>query len=98
MSSILTYPRSVSIEFAMFGNWIFTATFAGVPVGDACPASTAECTCPMDAAAKGRRSNDSKYSCQEGPSELRRTSWVEVRRGIQCSEKERPTSICQSGM
>lgn len=76
MRSILTYPRSVSIEFAMFGNWIFTATFAGLPVGDACAASTAECTCPMDAAAKGSRSNESKLACQEGPSELRRTSCV----------------------
>ena len=76
MRSILTYPRSVSIEFAMFGNWIFTATFAGSPVGDACAASTAECTCPMDAAAKGSRSNVSKLSCQAGPSELRRTSCV----------------------
>lgn len=60
----------------MFGNWIFTATFAGSPVGDACAASTAECTCPMDAAAKGNRSNESKLACQEGPSELRRTSCV----------------------
>ena len=76
MSSILTYPRSVSIELAMFGNWIFTATFAGLPVGDACAASTAEWTCPMDAAAKGSRSNDSKLACQERPSELRRTSCV----------------------
>ena len=82
MSSILSYPRSVSIESAMFGNWVFTATLAGLPVGEACAASTAECTCPMDAAAKGRRSKDSKWSCQEGPSELRRTSCV-VGRGYE---------------
>ena len=34
MSSILTYPRSVSIESAMFWNWIVTATFVGLSVTD----------------------------------------------------------------
>ena len=67
VSSIFTYPMSLWIELTMFGNWIFTATRAGAPVGDADAASTAECTCPMDAAAKGRRSNDSKLFIQEGP-------------------------------
>lgn len=59
----------------MFGNWIFTATDSGRPVGDVEGASVAVWTCPIDAAANGRRSKLVKFVAQSAPRELLMTFW-----------------------
>lgn len=67
------YPKSLAIELAMFGNWILTATRAAAPVGETAAASVAVCTWPMDAAAKGTRSNEVNELAQSGPRALLKT-------------------------
>jgi len=69
----LMYPKSLSIEFAILGNWIFTATPEGEPVGEAAGESVAVCTWPMEAAAKGSRSKDVNNVAHFGPRESERT-------------------------
>jgi hypothetical protein len=56
----------------MFGNWIFTATFLSLPSDGA---RIAVCTCPIEAAANGIRSNDVKCDDQDGPRDVVRTCW-----------------------
>ena len=65
----LMYPKSLVMESLMLGNWILTATDSSLPVGETEGESTALWTCPMDAAAKGMRSNDAKFDIQSGPSD-----------------------------
>jgi hypothetical protein len=67
------YPKSLAIDAAMSGNWIFTATRAAAPVGESAAASVAVWTCPMEAAAKGTRSNDVNALAQSSPRDLVRT-------------------------
>ena len=73
------YPKSLSIELAILGNWIFTATRSSLPVGDTAAARTAVCTCPMDAAANGIRSKETKFSAQDGPRAVCMTCCLAVR-------------------
>jgi hypothetical protein len=54
--------RSELIDPAIPGNWILTAT--GVPV----LASTALCTCPIEAEATGVRSKEENSDCHSDPS------------------------------
>ena len=53
----------------MFGNWIFTATRSGWPVGETDAASTARWTCPIEAAAKGIGLNSVNEERHDGPRE-----------------------------
>jgi hypothetical protein len=57
----------------MSGNWIFTATRAGLFVGEFDADRIAVCTWPIEAAAKGRWSKDVKYVDHFGPKEVART-------------------------
>lgn len=79
VKSSLIYPKSLSIELAILGNCIFTATRSSLPVGDIGAARTAVCTCPMDAAANGIRSKDTKLSDHDGPSAVCMTCCLAVR-------------------
>ncbi len=53
----------------MFGNWTFTATRSGCPVGETCAASVAWWTCPIEAAAKGIGLKFAKEERHVGPRE-----------------------------
>ena len=59
----------------MFGNWTFTATRAGCPVGEIDAASTAWWTCPIDAAAKGMGLKSANEERHDGPREDAITRW-----------------------
>ena len=60
----------------MFGNWIFTATRSGCPVGETGGASTAWWTCPIEAAAKGIGLKFANKEPHDGPREETIMLWV----------------------
>jgi hypothetical protein len=60
------YPKSLSIDLTMPGNWIFTATSSSLPVGEEEAARVAVWTWPIEAAAKGRREKEVKWVGCEG--------------------------------
>ena len=84
----------------MFGNWIFTATRSGRPVGETGDASTAWWTCPIEAAAKGiglKLANEERH---DGPREEPITLWITEKCQFEgwLVVSVVHTSICQLGM
>lgn len=83
----------------MFGNWIFTATRSGRPVGETGGASTAWWTCPIEAAAKGIGLKSANEERHDGPREEVITLWdTEKRQFTRLIASAVQTSICQLGM
>ena len=83
---------------AMFGNWIFTATRSGRPVGETGEASTAWWTCPIEAAAKGIGLKIVNEERHDGPREEAITLWVPKSQFRELLESVVRTSICQFGI
>ena len=67
--------RLLATLSAMFGNWTFTATRSGRPVGETDGMSTAWWTCPIEAAAKGIGLKCANEERHDGPREEAITLW-----------------------